>query len=202
MNLIQRLCFSLAILLVVGGSSAFAQGPVAQGWGVGLDASRARGGHAVVQVEKVQSPEMLWQVSAGPYVGTLNGLNPCWKGLKGEVLSGSVYSVGALVFPAQEKHLGASWFLGIDLSREQAKIQRGVEDALQLPGGPRTVMLQTREEARLVAGAQWSVGSHLAARIHIGMGAVRERLSSRFEGEEVSSMPMARPAGLALIWRW
>ena len=73
MNLIQRLCSALVILLVVGGSSALAQGPVAQGWGVGLDASRALGGHAVVQIEKVQSPEMLWQVSAGPYVGTLNG---------------------------------------------------------------------------------------------------------------------------------
>ena len=62
--------------------------------------------------------------------------------------------------------------------------------------------LQTREEARLLAGAQWSVGSHLAVRAHVGMGAVRERLSSRFVGEEVSSLPMARPGGVALIWRW
>ena len=33
-------------------------------------------------------------------------------------------------------------------------------------------------------------------------GAVRERLSGRFEGEEVNSLPMARPGGVALLWRW
>ena len=42
----------------------------------------------------------------------------------------------------------------------------------------------------------------MAVRVHVGMGAVRERLSSRFVGEEVSSLPMARPGGVSLIWRW
>ena len=44
--------------------------------------------------------------------------------------------------------------------------------------------------------------THLAVRLHVGVGAVRERLSNRFEGEEVNSLPMARPGGLALMWRW
>ena len=82
-------------LLLAWGGVAFAQGPLAQGWGVGVDASRLLGGHAVVQVERAQSSEWLWQVAAGPHVGTVNGHNPFWKGLKGDVLSGSVVSVGS-----------------------------------------------------------------------------------------------------------
>ena len=54
-------------LFLAWGSVASAQGPLAQGWGVGVDASRLLGGHAVVQVERAQSSEWLWQVAAGPY---------------------------------------------------------------------------------------------------------------------------------------
>ena len=71
-----------------------------------------------------------------------------------------------------------------------------------LPEAASGMMIQSREELRLVAGAQWTIGSHLAVRLHVGVGAVRERLSNRFEGEEVNSLPMARPGGLALMWRW
>ena len=87
-------------LLFLLGTSAHAQVPISEGWGVGVDASRMLGGHVGVQVERALSPDWLWQVSAGPYVGTLHGDNPCWKGLKGEVMSGSVLSLGTLVYPA------------------------------------------------------------------------------------------------------
>lgn len=189
-------------LLLAWGSVALGQGPLAQGWGVGVDASRLLGGHAVVQVERAQSSEWLWQVSAGPYVGTLNGENPFWKGLKGDVLSGSVVSVGSLVFPAQDPKLGAMWFLGLDMSRESCRLLRDLEGvhSTQAPGFG--VVVQTREEIRLLAGAQWTMGRHVAFRAHVGMGVVRDRLSSRMMGEEVSAMPMARPGGLALLWRW
>ncbi len=189
-------------LLLLLGTSAHAQVPISEGWGVGVDASRMLGGHAVVQVERALSPEWLWQVSAGPYVGTLHGDNPCWKGLKGEVMSGSVLSLGTLVYPAQEHKLGASWFLGMDVSIEQSRIFRGDLDRLLLPESATGTVTQTREELRLVAGAQWAVGNHIAVRLHLGVGAVRERLSGRFEGEEVNSLPMARPGGVALLWRW
>jgi len=179
-----------------------AQSPVSKGWGVGVDVSRALGGHAVVQVEHAQSSEWLWHVSAGTYVGTPSGEAACWKGLKGDVLSGSVVSMGSMVFPAQEHKLGAAWFLGADVTRESYRIQRDASDA-QVLGGPSTGQLtQTREEARLIAGAQWALGRHAAVRAHVGVGVVRDRLSSRFVGEEVNALPMARPAGLALIWRW
>lgn len=156
----------------------------------------------MVQLEHAQSSEWLWQVAAGRYIGTETGMTPSWKGLKGEVISGSVMSLGTLVFPQQDHKLGASWFLGVDVSRESYRIQRSTADTQLLSGATSGVALQTREEVRLLAGAQWSVGSHLAVRAHVGMGAVRERLSSRFVGEEVSSLPMARPGGVALIWRW
>ena len=202
MQAVTHLRLWVIALLLTGGTSACAQSPVSLGWGIGLDASRAMGGHAVVQLEHAQSSELLWQVAAGRYVGTEIGMTPFWKGLKGEVISGSVMSLGTLVFPQQDHKLGASWFLGVDVSRESYRIQRSIEDTELLSGATSGVALQTREEARLLAGAQWSVGSHLAVRIHMGMGAVRERLSSRFVGEEVSSLPMARPGGVALIWRW
>ena len=202
MQTITHLRLWVTAFLLAGGTSACAQSPVSQGWGIGMDASRAMGGHAVVQLEHAQSSELLWQVAAGRYVGTEIGMTPFWKGLKGEVISGSVMSLGTLVFPQQDHKLGASWFLGVDVSRESYRIQRSTEDTQLLSGATSGVALQTREEARLLAGAQWSVGSHLAVRVHVGMGAVRERLSSRFVGEEVSSLPMARPGGVALIWRW
>ena len=197
----HMLLTAVAFLFFVG-TSAHAQVPISEGWGVGVDASRMLGGHAVVQVERALSPEWLWQVSAGPYVGTLHGDNPCWKGLKGEVMSGSVLSLGTLVYPAQEHKLGASWFLGMDASIEQSRIVRGDLDRLLLPESATGTVTQTREELRLVAGAQWAVGNHIAVRLHVGVGAVRERLSGRFEGEEVNSLPMARPGGVALLWRW
>jgi len=198
----KHLRFWVASLLLLGGTAAVAQGPVSRGWGVGVDVSRALGGHAVVQVEHAQSSEWLWHVSAGTYVGTPSGQAACWKGLKGDVLSGSVISMGSMVFPAQEHKLGAAWFLGADVTRESYRIQRDASDA-QVLGGPSTGQLtQTREEARLLAGAQWALGRHAAVRAHVGVGVVRDRLSSRFVGEEVNSLPMARPAGLALIWRW
>ena len=202
MRAIAHLRFWVAGLLLLGGSIAFAQSPVSQGWGVGVDASRALGGHAVVQLEHAQSSEWLWQVAVGTYVGAPQGVTPSWKGLKGDVLSGSVVSLGTLVFPQQDPKLGALWFLGVDVSRESYRIQRSTEDTQLLSGTTSGVALQSREEARLLAGAQWSVGAHLAVRAHVGMGAVRERLSSRLVGEEVSSLPMARPGGVALIWRW
>lgn len=192
----------VASLLLLGGAAASAQGPVSKGWGVGVDASRALGGHAVVHVEHAQSAEWLWQVSAGTYVGTPGGTQACWKGLKGDVLSGSLVSVGSLVYPAQDHKLGATWFLGADLTRESYQIQRELSDSAPNAVTTSGVLTQTREEARLVAGAQWAVGGHLAIRAHVGMGVVRDRLSSRFVGEEVNSLPMARPAGLAMIWRW
>ena len=192
---------SVAFLLLLG-TSARAQAPISEGWGVGVDASRLLGGHAVVQVERALSPEWLWQISAGPYVGTLHGENPCWKGLKGEVVSGSVLSLGTLVYPAQEHKLGASWFLGMDASIEQSRLVRGGFDRAIMPGPAVGTVVQTREELRLIAGAQWAVGNHVAVRLHLGVGAVRERLSNRFEGEEVNSLPMARPGGVALLWRW
>ena len=198
----KHLRFWVASLLLSGGQAAVAQSPVSKGWGVGVDASRALGGHAVVQVERAQSSEWLWHVSAGTYVGTPSGEAAGWKGLKGDVLSGSVISMGSMVFPAQEHKLGAAWFLGADVTRESYRIQRDAFDA-QGMGGPSTGQLtQTREEARLLAGAQWALGRHAAVRAHVGVGVVRDRLSSRFVGEEVNSLPMARPAGLALIWRW
>ena len=163
MQAITHLRLWVTALLLAGGTFACAQSPVSQGWGIGVDASRAMGGHAVVQLEHAQSSELLWQVAAGRYVGTE---------------------------------------IGMDVSRESYRIQRSTEDTQLLSGATSGVALQTREEARLLAGAQWSVGSHLAVRAHVGMGAVRERLSSRFVGEEVSSLPMARPGGVALIWRW
>jgi hypothetical protein len=94
------------------------------------------------------------------------------------------------------------WFLGLDLSRESCRLLRDVEDvhSTQAPGFG--VVVQTREEVRLLAGAQWTMGRHVALRAHVGMGVVRDRLSSRMMGEEVSAMPMARPGGLALLWRW
>ena len=146
-------------LLLAWGSVASAQGPLAQGWGVGVDASRLLGGHAVVQVERAQSSEWLWQVAAGPHVGTVNGQNPFWKGLKGDVLSGSVVSVGSLVFPAQDPKLGATWFLGLDLSRESCRLSRDIEDlhAAQAPGFG--VVVQTREEARLLGRRTMGLGS-------------------------------------------
>ena len=196
------MAFNAVSLLLLLGTSAHAQVPISEGWGVGVDASRMLGGHAVVQVERALSPEWLWQVSAGPYVGTLHGDNPCWKGLKGEVMSGSVLSLGTLVYPAQEHKLGASWFLGMDASIEQSRIVRGDLDRLLLPESATGTVTQTREELRLFAGAQWAVGNHIAVRLHVGVGAVRERLSGRFEGEEVNSLPMARPGGVALLWRW
>ncbi len=192
----------LASLLLLGGSAASAQGPLSKGWGVGVDASRALGGHAVVHVEHAQSAEWLWQVSAGTYVGTPSGNQACWKGLKGDVLSGSLVSVGSLVYPAQDHKLGAAWFLGADLTRESYRIQRAASDIAPNGSATSNVLTQTREEARLIAGAQWAVGTHLAIRAHVGMGVVRDRLSSRFVGEEVNSLPMARPGGLALLWRW
>ncbi|MGB1384307.1 MAG: hypothetical protein ACPG66_03420 [Flavobacteriales bacterium] len=192
----------LASLLLLGGSAASAQGPVSKGWGVGVDASRALGGHAVVHVEHAQSAEWLWQVSAGTYVGTPSGNQACWKGLKGDVLSGSLVSVGSLVYPAQDHKLGAAWFLGADLTRESYRIQRAASDITPNGSATSNVLTQTREEARLIAGAQWAVGTHLAIRAHVGMGVVRDRLSSRFVGEEVNSLPMARPGGLSLLWRW
>ena len=192
---------AVASVLLMG-TSMLAQAPISEGWGVGVDASRLLGGHAVVQVERALSPEWLWQVSAGPYVGTTHGDNPCWKGLKGDVVSGSVLSLGTLVFPAQEHKLGASWFLGMDASIEQSRIVRNDFGSLTLPESTVGTVVQTREELRLVAGAQWAVGKHVAVRLHVGVGAVRERLSNRFEGEEVNSLPMARPGGVALLWRW
>ena len=201
MTSITHLRLWVAGLLLAGGISACAQSPVSQGWGIGVDASRVLGGHAVVQLEHAHSSEWLWQVAAGRYIGRETGMTPSWKGLKGEVISGSLLSLGTLVFPQQDHKLGASWFLGVDVSRESYRIQRS-EDDVSLLQGSTGVVLQSREEARLLAGAQWSVGSHLAVRAHVGMGAVRERLSSRFVGEEVSSLPMARPGGGALIWRW
>jgi len=192
---------AVAFLLLLG-TSARAQTPISEGWGVGVDASRLLGGHAVVQVERALSPEWLWQISAGPYVGTLHGENPCWKGLKGEVVSGSVLSLGTLLYPAQEHKLGASWFLGMDASIEQSRLVRGGVDRAIMPGPAAGTVVQTREELRLIAGAQWAVGNHVAVRLHLGVGAVRERLSNRFEGEEVNSLPMARPGGVALLWRW
>lgn len=192
----------VAGLLLFGGTAAVAQSPVSKGWGVGVDVSRALGGHAVVQVEHAQSTEWLWHVSAGSYVGTPTGEAPCWKGLKGDVLSGAVVSMGSMVFPVQEHKLGAAWFLGADLTRESYRLQRESSDAQMLGGAPSGVLTQTREEARLLAGAQWTLGRHAAVRAHVGVGVVRDRLSSRFVGEEVNSLPMARPAGLALIWRW
>ena len=201
MTSITHLRLWVAGLLLAGGISACAQSPVSQGWGIGVDASRVLGGHAVVQLEHAHSSEWLWQVAAGRYIGRETGMTPSWKGLKGEVISGSLLSLGTLVFPQQDHKLGASWFLGVDVSRESYRIQRS-EDDVSLLQGSTGVVLQSREEARLLAGAQWSVGSHLAIRAHVGMGAVRERLSSRFVGEEVSSLPMARPGGVALIWRW
>lgn len=192
----------LASLLLLGGSAASAQGPVSKGWGVGVDASRALGGHAVVHVEHAQSAEWLWQVSAGTYVGAPSGNQACWKGLKGDVLSGSLVSVGSLVYPAQDHKLGAAWFLGADLTRESYRIQRAASDIAPNGSATSNVLTQTREEARLIAGAQWAVGTHLAIRAHVGMGVVRDRLSSRFVGEEVNSLPMARPGGLSLLWRW
>jgi len=198
----KHLRFWVASLLLLGGTAAVAQSPVSKGWGVGVDASRALGGHAVVQVERAQSSEWLWHVAAGTYVGTPSGEAAGWKGLKGDVLSGSVISMGSMVFPAQEHKLGAAWFLGADVTRESYRIQREAFDA-QVVGNPATGQLtQTREEARLLAGAQWALGRHAAVRAHVGVGVVRDRLSSRFVGEEVNSLPMARPAGLALIWRW
>jgi len=191
-----------ASLFLLGGTVAVAQSPVSKGWGVGVDASRALGGHAVVQVEHAQSSEWLWHVSAGTYVGTPSGESACWKGLKGDVLSGSVVSVGSLVFPAQEHKLGAAWFLGADVTRESYRLQRAPSDAHGLGSASAGLLTQTREEARLVAGAQWALGRHAAVRAHVGMGVVRERLSSRYVGEDINSLPMARPAGLALIWRW
>ena len=202
MTTTSQLRIWVTALLLAWGGVASAQGPLAQGWGVGVDASRLLGGHAVVQVERAQSSEWLWQVAAGPYVGTVNGENPFWKGLKGDVVSGSVVSVGSLVFPTQDPKLGATWFLGLDLTRESCRLLRDTEDphAAQAPGFG--VVVQTREEARLLAGAQWAIGQHVALRAHVGMGVVRDRLSSRMMGEEVSAMPMARPGGLALLWRW
>ena len=79
---------------------------------------------------------------------------------------------------------------------------RGDLGRLLLPESATGTVTQTREELRLIAGAQWAVGNHIAVRLHVGVGAVRERLSGRFEGEEVNSLPMARPGGVALIWRW
>ena len=196
------LVLSMALCLLLVAPAVLAQAPVSRGWGVGFDASRLLGGHAVVQVERTVSPEWLWQVSVGPYVGTLDGVNPCWKGLKGDVVSGSVISLGTLVFPAQERKLGASWFLGMDASIEQSRMVRHDLEGPPLPEAASGLMIQSREELRLVAGAQWTIGSHLAVRLHVGVGAVRERLSNRFEGEEVNSLPMARPGGLALMWRW
>jgi hypothetical protein len=198
----KHLRFWVACLFLLGGTVAEAQGLVSKGWGVGVDASRALGGHAVVQVEHAQSAEWLWLVSAGTYVGTPSGEAACWKGLKGDVLSGSVISMGSLVFPAQEHKLGAAWFLGADLTRESYRIQRAATDAPLSGGSLAGPLTQTREEARFLAGAQWSVGRHAALRAHVGVGVVRDRLSSRFVGEEVNSLPMARPAGIALIWRW
>lgn len=192
---------AVAFLLLLG-TSARAQTSISEGWGVGVDASRLLGGHAVVQVERALSPEWLWQISAGPYVGTLHGENPFWKGLKGEVVSGSVLSLGTLLYPAQEHKLGASWFLGMDASIEQSRLVRGGSDRAIMPGPAAGTVVQTREELRLIAGAQWAVGNHVAVRLHLGVGAVRERLSNRFEGEEVNSLPMARPGGVALLWRW
>lgn len=192
---------TLAFLFLMG-MPMRAQDPISKGWGLGVDASRLLGGHAVVQVERALSPEWLWQVSAGPHVGTLHGNNPCWKGLKGEVVSGSVLSLGTLVYPAQERKLGAAWFLGMDASIEQSRIVRNDLDRLNVSESVKGTVVQTREELRLVAGAQWAVGNHAAVRLHVGVGAVRERLSNRFEGEEVNSLPMARPGGVALLWRW
>ena len=201
MNILSHLRAWTTLLLLAGGSTVLAQSPVSKGWGVGVDVSRLLGGHAVVQLEHAQSSEWLWQLQAGQYVGEVVGVHPSWKGLKGDVLSGSVMSIGTLVFPDQEHKLGASWFLGFDLSRESYRIQRGAEENQTLQTS-NSVLLQSREEARLLAGAQWAVGAHMAVRVHVGMGAVRERLSSRFVGEEVSSLPMARPGGVSLIWRW
>ncbi len=198
----KHLRFWVASLLLLGGTAAVAQSPVSKGWGVGVDASRALGGHAVVQVERAQSSEWLWHVSAGTYVGTPSGEAAGWKGLKGDVLSGSVISMGSMVFPAQEHKLGAAWFLGADVTRESYRIQRDAFDAQGMGGSSTGQLTQTREEARLLAGAQWALGRHAAVRAHVGVGVVRDRLSSRFVGEEVNSLPMARPAGLALIWRW
>jgi hypothetical protein len=191
----------VASLCLLGGTTAVAQSPVSAGWGVGVDASRWLGGHAVLQVEHAQSPEWIWHIAAGPYVGSPQGINPCWKGLKGDVMSGSVLSVGSLVFPTQEPKLGASWFLGADFSRESYRIQRFAEshDGGSLSAG-RTI--QTREEARLVAGAQWSIGKHVAVRAHVGVGVTRDRLSTRYVGEDINALPFARPGGLALVWRW
>ncbi|MDA0940434.1 MAG: hypothetical protein O2990_05500 [Bacteroidetes bacterium] len=197
----KHLRFWVASLLLLGGTAAVAQSPVSKGWGVGVDASRALGGHAVVQVEHAQSSEWLWHVSAGTYVGTPSGEGASWKGLKGDVLSGSVISMGSMVFPAQEHKLGAAWFLGADVTRESYRIQRESLDG-QMVGASTGLLTQTREEARLIAGAQWAFGRHAAVRAHVGVGVVRDRLTSRFVGEEVNSLPMARPAGLALIWRW
>lgn len=198
----KHLRFWVASLLLLGGTAAVAQSPVSKGWGVGVDVSRALGGHAVVQVEHAQSSEWMWHISAGTYVGTPSGEAACWKGLKGDVLSGSVISMGSMVFPAQEHKLGAAWFLGADVTRESYRIQRETLDALVWGGPTAGPLTQTREEARLIAGAQWALGRHAAVRAHVGVGVVRDRLSSRFVGEEVNSLPMARPGGLALIWRW
>ena len=120
MRAIAHLRFWVAGLLLLGGSTAVAQSPVSQGWGVGVDASRALGGHAVIQMEHAQSSEWLWQVAVGTYVGAPQGVTPSWKGLKGDVLSGSVVSLGTLVFPQQDPKLGALWFLGVDVSKAAA----------------------------------------------------------------------------------
>lgn len=201
MGLSKNISLLLSILLLAGGSTALAHVPVSQGWGLGFDVSRTLGGHAVMQLERAQSSEWLWKVAVGRHIGTPGDMTPSWKGLKGEVLSGSVVSMGTLVFPQQSQKLGASWFLGMDVTRESYRIQRYGQDAMLLQESS-DVVLQSREEARLVVGAQWALGAHLALRAHVGVGAVRDRLSSRSIDEEVNSLPMARPGGVALIWRW
>ena len=97
------------------------------------------------------------------------------------------------------RSLTSVWFVGADATREQYTLAN-VESLAQLDN--RAGLKQTREELRLLVGAQWEVGSHLAARVHVGMGVVRDRVTAWAQGEEINSLPIARPGGVELIWRW
>jgi len=192
----------LLMLLLTGGmlgQVGLAQAPAAQGWGVGVDASRLACGHAVLHVERVQSSDVLWTLDVGRYIGSLNEAMPCWRDLQGDVQSGHVIAAGVKAFPSGEFKLGAQWFVGADVSRESYNLAR-LESLLTLENvaGVR----QTREEARLMVGAQWSWGRHLVLRAHVGMGVIRDRVSAWAEGSTINSLPIARPGGLELVWRW
>lgn len=197
MSIRKHLSIVGLLLLGMVAQPALAQEPM--GWGVGVDASRLMGGHAVVHVEHAQQADWLWSVDLGRYVGPLTDSQPCWRDLRGEVKSGHLVTVGVKAFPAEEMKLGAKWFVGADATREQYSLAN-VESLVQLDN--QAGLKQTREELRLLVGAQWEVGSHLAARVHVGMGVVRDRVTAWAQGEEINSLPIARPGGVELIWRW